>query len=76
MDYIFLVSVSLYLQHLRWAKFPVLDDTKIAETSKIFLGGLDRIPVLPAVTMKSMVFSFSFSATFYPQVISQNLGRC
>lgn len=48
---------------------------KIAETSKIFLGGLGRIPVLPAVTMKSMVFSFSFSATFYPQVISQNLGR-
>lgn len=75
MDYIFLVSVSLYLQHLRWAKFPVLDDTKIADQQD-FSGWLDRIPVLPAVTMKSMVFSFSFSATFSPQVISQNLGRC
>ena len=46
-----------------------MNDPKIAETSKFFLDGLDRISVLAGVTMKSMVFSFAFSATQLYQVI-------
>lgn len=41
-----------------------LNDTKIARTSKFFLGGLHRISALAGITMKFMVFSFAFSATW------------
>lgn len=49
-----------------------MNDKNTAETSKIVMEELDRVSFFAGTTMKSTVFSFTFSA--YPRVSGDNSG--